>query len=87
MATQATLLELAEEHLKRMVAVPWATSAASIAEGKAGETFGCEVDGRYFDVGDRAKWMDKPNGDILLICHAGTADGCRIERQSVIRRR
>lgn len=87
-----TLLELAEDHLERMAAVPWADFAKSIHEGKSGETFGCEVDGRYFDLGDQATWLDQPGGDIRLIARASTdlpadfdAPSC-IERQKIIRR-
>jgi len=90
MTIETTLIELAEEHLQRMAAVPWNSFCASILGGKAGETFGCEVDGVYFDVGDQASWLDQPDGDILLKAHASTdrADGppIRVERDTIIRR-
>ena len=92
MAVAETLVELAEEHLRRMAAVPWAAYAKSLRQGKAGETFGCEVGGRYFDVGDQASWLEHPEGDIRLIAHA-TAEGRdldptehRVEREAIIRR-
>ena len=86
MTIDKTLVDLAEEHLKRMAAVPWAAFADSISKGKAGETFGCEVDGRYFDVGDQASWLEAPEGDVLLVCHAATGGADRVERRAVIRR-
>ncbi len=86
MSITETLTELAEEHLARMATVSWADFAACLRNGRAGETFGCEVDGRYFDVGDQACWLDRPEGDILLVCHAAVGDTSRAERQTVIRR-
>jgi hypothetical protein len=89
---QATLVELAEDHLDTMRGVPWNAHAKSIRArwpATAGETFGCEVDDVYFDVGDNARWVDEPDGDILLTAHASapTLDGApRVERAVIIPR-
>jgi hypothetical protein len=72
MSVNETLVELAEERLTQMAPAPWSAFAAAIRKGKPGETFGCEVDGRYFDVGDQARWLEGPEGDILLVCYAVT---------------
>lgn len=90
MNREGILSALAEEHLQRMAGVPWHSYCASILRGKAGETFGCQVDGVYFDVGDQASWLDQPHGDVLLKAHASTdgADGraMSVERDTIIRR-
>jgi len=87
---ETTLIQLAEEHLQRMAALPWSSYCAAIVRGKAGETFGCEVDGVYFDVGDQARWLDQPDGDVLLMAHASTegahGQAMRVERDTIIRR-
>jgi hypothetical protein len=65
----AVLAELADEHLARMADVPWASYADLIRERApraAGETFGCEVDGVYFDVGVSVAWKNIDDGDVLL---------------------
>ncbi len=72
-----TLAELAEEHLRSMATVPWAAYARSIreraAEGRpGGDTFGCVVDGRYYDVGDSESWLDEEGGEIKLVAFATT---------------
>lgn len=92
MDVHATLIELAEDHLETMRRIPWDAFAKSIRRrwpASAGETFGCEIDGTYFDIGDDARWVGAPDGDILLIAHAaapnvGSCD--RVERTAVISR-
>ncbi|KRA56726.1 hypothetical protein ASD79_16835 [Caulobacter sp. Root655] len=92
MDLQAILIELAEEHLDSMRRVPWDAHARSIRRrwpASAGETFGCEIDGIYFDIGDNARWVDALDGDILLIAHATNPDGVnpeRVERSVIIPR-
>lgn len=90
MNRERILIALAEEHLQRMSDVPWHSYCASILRAKAGETFGCEVDGVYFDVGLQVRWLDQPRGDILLKAHASTdgADGraMRLNRDTIIHR-
>jgi hypothetical protein len=81
----ATLVELADEHLARMGALPWAALAKSMAQGRTGETFGCEIDGCYFDVGDSIKWAHIAGGDILLTAFAQASDGRRVERVRTLR--
>jgi hypothetical protein len=91
------LRKLAEEHLESMASVPWADQARSISNQRfpdlpAGGTFGCTIDGRYYDVGDYIVWADQPNGDIRLISHATTYassdddTGLRFECERLIRR-
>ena len=51
----ASLEALAREHLSHMATLPWSVYAEAIAKRSplpAGETFGCEIEGDYFDVGD-----------------------------------
>lgn len=92
MDIQATLVELAEGHLDTMRRVPWNAFAKSIPRcwpASAGETFGCEIDETYFDIGDTARWVDFPDGDILLTAHATANCGAgpeRVERSAVIAR-
>ena len=92
-----TLAELAEEHLKTMSGVLWSAYADGIAEraseGRpAGDTFGCTVDGRYYDVGDSQSWIGEEGGDIRLVSYATTyvspdSDvGETVSREVVIRR-
>ena len=91
-----TLVELAEEHLHSMAKVPWAAYARSIreraAEGRpAGDTYGCVIDGRYYDVGDSESWLDQEGGDIRLVSFATTygADHeieAEESRETIIRR-
>ena len=85
----AVLAQIAEEELESMAAVPWASYARLIHERAprtAGETYGCEIEGIYFDVGDLATWKDAVNGDIVLTCFAATdCDGPqRAERSAII---
>lgn len=90
MDIEATLTELAEEHLKQMSAVPWDSFARHVEERAprtGGETFGCEVGDRYFDVGDIVTWVAEPGGDILFTSHASTDVGDtvrRVERAVII---
>jgi hypothetical protein len=75
-----------------MRAVPWNSFAQSIHRrwpASAGETFGCEVDGVYFDIGDNASWANAVDGDILLIAHATAPHQTgrpRVERSALIPR-
>ena len=89
MDIHSVLAELAEEHLVSMSTVPWASHAKSIharAPRRAGETFGCEIDGTYFDVGDHADWQSGPDGDIVLTAFAATEHNGphRVERSKII---
>jgi hypothetical protein len=71
----SSLAQLAEGHLATMKEVSWEAFAKSIALSAplpAGATLGCEVEGRSYDVGDRADWLGIPNGNIQLRCHATT---------------
>jgi hypothetical protein len=70
-----TLEELAKEHLASMSNVPWESFADHLKErhpNTAGETFGCEVADRYYDVGDSQRWLSEHGGDIFFIAHATT---------------
>jgi hypothetical protein len=83
MEVEATLIELAEEHLARMAKVSWSEYAAAIrkrAPGNAGDTFGCEVEGVYFDVGDIERWAKKAGGDVLLTAFATTGNDAGTSR-------
>lgn len=85
----AMLAEIADEELMRMSAVSWASYADFIHERaprRAGETYGCEIEGIYFDVGVYAVWQNVPDGDIVLTTFAATDhDGPqRVERSAVI---
>ena len=85
----ALLAEMADEELRRMAAVPWASYAKLIHERaprSAGETYGCEVEGIYFDIGVCAVWQSYVDGNIVLTTFAATDhDGAqRVERSTVI---
>jgi hypothetical protein len=87
----AVLADLADEHLVRMAGVPWASYADLIRERAprgAGETFGCEVDGVYFDVGVGVAWESIADGDVLLTAYACTdfEGRRRVERTTIVRR-
>ena len=91
MDLQATLIELAEDHLDTMRGVPWTAFAHGLRprSTRDGETFGCEINGIYFDIGDNVRWMSKAGGDILLTCHAtapNQAAAASVERSTVIAR-
>lgn len=81
---QSTLEMLASEHLERMVAVGWHELAEALNNNGHGETFGCEVDGVYCDVGDSFRWEGCAGGPIRLNAHA-TAQGQTVERSRVLR--
>lgn len=92
-AIRRMLERFAEEHLQTMARVPWSAYAESIqrmAPRPAGETFGCEESGIYFDIGDTATWLTTPGGDVHLVAHAACyPDGGaaqRTECSTVIRR-
>ncbi|HEY0114040.1 MAG TPA: hypothetical protein VGB59_12955 [Allosphingosinicella sp.] len=74
-STEETLADLADEHLARLVAVPWESFAADIERRGAhpsGETTGLEVGGAYYDVSDSVRWESSHGGDILLTIEAYT---------------
>ena len=92
-----TLADLAESHLQAMSGVPWASYAEGIAERAAqgrpaGDTFGCTIDGRYYDVGDSQMWVNEEGGDIRLVSFATTYasdeddEGQTVERETIIPR-
>jgi hypothetical protein len=88
MDIEAKLVELAEEHLTRMGKVPWDDFAASIRRrepAKAGETFGCVIEGIYFDIGDNADWAGEKEGDIRLTTFATTGSKS-VERAALLRK-
>ena len=91
MDISTVLAKIADEELERMSAVPWASYAKLIHERaprRAGETYGCEIDGIYFDVGDYAVWQSVPDGDIVLTTFAATDHNGpqRVERSTIIPR-
>ena len=94
MDIEAKLAELAEEHLAQMAKVSWDAYAGAIRKREpisAGETFGCEIDGIYFDIGDRAEWTGERDGDIRLTAFACTDPGLKenercVERSALIKK-
>jgi hypothetical protein len=69
MDIKARLAKEAQDCLQRITSLSWDVHAAAIrrrAPRPAGDTFGFAEEGVYFDVGDSAEWLDKPEGDILL---------------------
>ena len=68
-----------------MSAAPWESFAKSIhrqSPRTIGETFGCEVNGQYVDLGDGAQWAQEIDGDILLIAHAAAATPAGVEHRA-----
>jgi hypothetical protein len=69
------LTQFAREHLEHMRKVDWDSLAKHLDERYprgGGEAFGCEEDGRYFDVGDKVEWLGRHGGDISLTTYATT---------------
>lgn len=65
----ARLTKGTQDCFQRITSLSWDVHAAAIrrrAPRLAGDTYGFSEDGVYFDVGDTAEWLDKPDGDILL---------------------
>ncbi len=91
MDARKVLGKIADDELARMSGVPWDSYARLIYERAprpAGETYGCDVDGAYVDVGVRAVWADAPDGDIILTAFASMESGfdgpLRVERTATI---
>ena len=84
MSLQSTLAMLADEHLERMSSVGWQNYAEALDKKRHGETFGCELDGVYFDVGDKFEWDGQSGGPIRLTAFA-YAQGQRAERSVVLK--
>ena len=83
MNLESTLAMLADEHLEKMSAVGWHNYANTLNSGGHGETFGCEVGGVYFDVGDKFEWEAQRGGPIRLMAFA-YAQGERAERSVIL---
>ncbi|NLR40061.1 hypothetical protein [Novosphingobium sp. ERW19] len=69
------IAQFAAEHLEQMKGVDWASFSRHLKDRfprTGGETFGCEEDGQYFDVGDNVAWVAEVDGDILLTAFAAT---------------
>ncbi|WP_257549956.1 hypothetical protein [Sphingopyxis sp. DBS4] len=65
--------QFATEHMHQMQNVPWDAFAKHLRERfprSGGETFGCEEDGQYFDIGDKVEWVSELDGDIRLTAFA-----------------
>jgi len=91
----ARLTKEVKECLNRITSLSWDVHAAAIrrrAPWPAGDTFGFSEGGVYFDVGDSAEWLDKPEGDILLkafvVAFTNPSDeqGIREERSAILKR-
>jgi hypothetical protein len=83
---QATLEILAQEHLDRMAAIGWKAWADTLLSHGHGEAFSCEVEGVYFDVGDKVSWLNHEGGDIRLTGFASAEDGKSAERALILRK-
>lgn len=84
MNLELTLATLADEHLEKMSSVGWYNYAKALNEKRRGETFGCEIDGIYFDVGDKFEWEVQTGGPIRLTAFAYTSEQ-RIERSIILK--
>ncbi|WP_143749666.1 hypothetical protein [Mesorhizobium sp. WSM3879] len=91
----ARLTEETRKCLERITSLSWDVHAAAIrrrAPRPAGDTYGFSEDGVYFDVGDTAEWLDKPDGDILLKAFVvafpdpSSEDGIREELYVILKR-
>jgi hypothetical protein len=82
-AIETVLAVMADEHLATMANVGWANASESLRKGGHGETFGCEVDGVYCDIGDSIEWVAHPGGPIRLRVVA-QAKGKSAERSTIL---
>jgi hypothetical protein len=95
MDIKARLAKEVRDCLQRITSFSWDVHAAAIrrrAPRPAGDTFGFAEAGFYFDVGDSAEWLDKPEGDILLkafvvaFSDPSDEDGIREEQSTILKR-
>lgn len=89
MAGRKRLEELADEHLALMGGSDWLSAAQAIRARHprpAGETYGFEEDGRYYELSDSYSWVAEPDGDILQVIEAFDADLNSVSRTRVIAR-
>lgn len=95
MDIKARLTQEVQECLARISSLSWDVHAQAIRKRHprpAGDTFGFRADDVYFDVGDSAAWLDKPDGDILLTAFVtafpdpNDEDGIREERSVILKR-
>ncbi|RUW61574.1 hypothetical protein [Mesorhizobium sp. M7A.F.Ca.US.008.03.1.1] len=91
----ARLTQETRECLERITSLSWDVHAAAIRRRSprpAGDTYGFSDDGVYFDVGDSAEWLDKPEGDILLKAFVvafpqpSDDEGIREEQSAILKR-
>lgn len=79
----ARLEQLADEHLQVMGGLGWDIWARAIRDRHprpAGETFGFEEDGVYFDLADSYAWAGDPGGDIIQTIEASDLAGNSAKR-------
>ena len=91
----ARLAKETQDCLQRITSLSGDVHAAEIrrrAPWPAGDIFGFSEAGLYFDVGDSAEWVDKPEGDILLkvfvvvFPDSSDEEGLREERSAILKR-